>query len=786
DVGLAVGIANWSLGNVAEIFTKGVAGLHEVKAGKLEDRVSNACIGQKEEDDGNNGDSGSGGNGSGGGGGNSKQTSGAPIDSNTYIDPAGYVYEAVASNRVPGVTVTCYYKGPNGELMLWDASEADQENPLITDANGEYQWFVPIGDWRIVAEKDGYIISDSANDPAADADGWLPVPPPQMEVYIPIVSTALPTVQSVQAGADYIRIEFSQYMDIDELTFFKDSIVSVTDNGTPVALDYTFIDREVSPTNNLKYYGRILTVSRQDGLKFSGDKLKVFVSKDFYNYAGNGMAADYVSDTLSVAQIAGTLSHSYPNRFAGSVGEEADIVIRLLDTSLFPMAGATVNVESSGGGTLMMPDSVVTDENGRAVFHTTVASSGYDTLTFTCGDASVSLETYVNPIGTVKPEKPTANIEDFAVVASGTQLVLSCATEGAVIRYTINNTCPCDESALVYDGPITITEDTFVRIAAWTETGGYSERLNLHIICEKAEELSFYGASLTLQNNLKVNFYVEKDQIVSGGFTDPYAVFTMNGNTVTVSEYSEVTSQGVDYYVFSFANIAPNLMNDQITATLHATRNEKDCVGEVLTYSVATYCYSMLSKTDNAKLRTLLVDLLNYGAAAQTYTGYHTDALVNDGLTAEQVAWGTAADPELTSVTNAKYRTVQDPSVNWAGISLRLNDSVTMQFVFTTDDADGVTVRIENGEGTLLKEITAEEIRTSGGYYIAAYNGLTAIQMNDTVYATAYRGGKAISDTVAYSIESYAYAKQNDANADLSALVKAMMKYGNAAYAYVH
>ena len=687
---------------------------------------------------------------------------------------------------MPGVTVTCYYKGPNGELMLWDASEADQENPLITDANGEYQWFVPIGDWRIVAEKDGYIISDSANDPAADADGWLPVPPPQMEVYIPIVSTALPTVQSVQAGADYIRIEFSQYMDIDELTFFKDSIVSVTDNGTPVALDYTFIDREVSPTNNLKYYGRILTVSRQDGLKFSGDKLKVFVSKDFYNYAGNGMAADYVSDTLSVAQIAGTLSHSYPNRFAGSVGEEADIVIRLLDTSLFPMAGATVNVESSGGGTLMMPDSVVTDENGRAVFHTTVASSGYDTLTFTCGDASVSLETYVNPIGTVKPEKPTANIEDFAVVASGTQLVLSCATEGAVIRYTINNTCPCDESALVYDGPITITEDTFVRIAAWTETGGYSERLNLHIICEKAEELSFYGASLTLQNNLKVNFYVEKDQIVSGGFTDPYAVFTMNGNTVTVSEYSEVTSQGVDYYVFSFANIAPNLMNDQITATLHATRNEKDCVGEVLTYSVATYCYSMLSKTDNAKLRTLLVDLLNYGAAAQTYTGYHTDALVNDGLTAEQVAWGTAADPELTSVTNAKYRTVQDPSVNWAGISLRLNDSVTMQFVFTTDDADGVTVRIENGEGTLLKEITAEEIRTSGGYYIAAYNGLTAIQMNDTVYATAYRGGKAISDTVAYSIESYAYAKQNDANADLSALVKAMMKYGNAAYAYVH
>ena len=109
-----------------------------------------------------------------------------------------------------------------------------------------------------------------------------------------------------------------------------------------------------------------------------------------------------------------------------------------------------------------------------------------------------------------------------------------------------------------------------------------------------------------------------------------------------------------------------------------------------------------------------------------------------------------------------------------------------MQFVFTADNTDGVTVRIENGSGTLLQEITASEFISSGGYYIAAYNGLTAGQMSETVYATAYRGGEAISNTVAYSVESYAYAKQNDANANLAALVKAMMKYGNAAYAYVH
>ena len=83
-------------------------------------------------------------------------------------------------------------------------------------------------------------------------------------------------------------------------------------------------------------------------------------------------------------------------------------------------------------------------------------------------------------------------------------------------------------------------------------------------------------------------------------------------------------------------------------------------------------------------------------------------------------------------------------------------------------------------------EITAEDLTTSGGYYIASYSGITAGQMSETVYATAYRGDEAISNTVSYSIESYACEKQNDADASLAALVRAMMRYGNTAYAYVH
>ncbi|MFR9261047.1 MAG: hypothetical protein ACLVL2_08980 [Bacteroides cellulosilyticus] len=57
------------------------------------------------------------------------------------LDPSGYVYEAVPSNRLQGVTATCYYKemveDMYGELheniVLWNAAEYAQENPLFTD-----------------------------------------------------------------------------------------------------------------------------------------------------------------------------------------------------------------------------------------------------------------------------------------------------------------------------------------------------------------------------------------------------------------------------------------------------------------------------------------------------------------------------------------------------------------------------------------------------------------------------------------------------------------------------
>ena len=57
--------------------------------------------------------------------------------------------------------------------------------------------------------------------------------------------------------------------------------------------------------------------------------------------------------------------------------------------------------------------------------------------------------------------------------------------------------------------------------------------------------------------------------------------------------------------------------------------------------------------------------------------------------------------------------------------------------------------------------------------------------MSTLVEFTVYDGdGAAVTNTLTYSIESYAASKANNSDANLVALVKAMMKFGDGAKAY--
>ena len=159
-------------------------------------------------------------------------------------------------------------------------------------------------------------------------------------------------------------------------------------------------------------------------------------------------------------------------------------------------------------------------------------------------------------------------------------------------------------------------------------------------------------------------------------------------------------------------------------------------------------------------------------------------------MTDEQKALASTYDLALNSVTNASYEVIDNPTAKFNGGGLFLSNAVVVRFKVTLTDLEGVVVKV-TVDGTTY-EIPSSEFANNNNsnpefselkenqYYVFC-SALTARQMRENIYAVIYKDGVAISNTLLYSIESYAYSKQNDAK--LGALIKAMMYYGDSAKA---
>ena len=231
------------------------------------------------------------------------------------------------------------------------------------------------------------------------------------------------------------------------------------------------------------------------------------------------------------------------------------------------------------------------------------------------------------------------------------------------------------------------------------------------------------------------------------------------------------------------------MIGDTITATLYATKDGVLYIGDTVEYSVKQYCYNMLSTYNDVdypsaaygELRTLLVDLLNYGAAAQQYTGYNTDALVNAQLVDKQLDWATAEDPAVSKDAVAESADLDAPAVQWAASGLVLDEAVTVRLGFTAESTEGLCVKFtlagRTYEVTDFKAMTDKE----NGWYVY-FDELNAAQMRDVITATVYQNGQQVSNTASYNVEAYVASHASDGDA-LGSLVKALIRYGDAAEA---
>ncbi len=306
------------------------------------------------------------------------------------------------------------------------------------------------------------------------------------------------------------------------------------------------------------------------------------------------------------------------------------------------------------------------------------------------------------------------------------------------------------------------------------------------------ELLRIESASLTLEQNIAINFKANVANLE--GFENVYAKFTYaDGKVKTVKMGTAVGGKNV----FTFDNIGPQSLGQVVTAQLFGTYNGIEYAGKAISYSVKDYCYNKLNQyagnDDKNVFKTMLVDLLNYGAKAQIYTETDTNDLVNADLSYNDSKLATLTPPTVSNGIKGVYNEI-DETVVWNGVNLHFEANVGLKFRFTAENTSGLTVKVMDAKsgGNVLAEIKSFSA-VEDGSSVAYFDGLDATQMRKTVYAAVYNGDTQVSEIIAYSVLAYAGQKvavtassATTEQKNLASLVSHMMRYGDSAAAYVN
>ncbi len=301
--------------------------------------------------------------------------------------------------------------------------------------------------------------------------------------------------------------------------------------------------------------------------------------------------------------------------------------------------------------------------------------------------------------------------------------------------------------------------------------------------CSFGNDLSMLYAILksTLDGCEDIRLVVEKEQY--DGNTP--------GRIVTKTLYPvECIINGKEYYRFDYNGVSAKEMGDTLTATLVFTRDETEYSGTVDTYSLKAYAMERLAASDDATFKTLLVDLLNYGAAAQTYFGYRTDALVNGELNDEQQA---LSRQTYHPITVAEGGNAGDYPAEIIGKNVLFGNRIAL--LVATDfqknsDLDGVSLRIRY---TDLKGQKIEKLIRKAKFlynselnsYIAYFDGLKASELRVELELALVKNETEISATMKYSFDTYANNRLADSDdANFKELLKKTLIYSDSAKEY--
>ena len=292
----------------------------------------------------------------------------------------------------------------------------------------------------------------------------------------------------------------------------------------------------------------------------------------------------------------------------------------------------------------------------------------------------------------------------------------------------------------------------------------------------KSPEVSLYGRSITLKDNIDVNYYMEMSDSVFEH--DAYLEFKIGGQTykLNASDAAEVNENGKTLYKFSCPVNAAQMSDTIETRIVIDNKTEEE-----YSYSVKEYATELLSKSNEYPAETikLVKALLNYGTAAQNFFKYNTDKPANAGLSDTDKAVAAADFEEYKAVIKTDSANGQSNGLTYYGSSLICKSEMTVRHYFVLDnggDINNYKFSYIDADGY---EVSLTPKKASDGVYCVDINGIMARNLN-SIFACKVTGkNKACIFELDYGPFSYSQKVIDSGNSsdELKNLVNALYWY---------
>ena len=293
--------------------------------------------------------------------------------------------------------------------------------------------------------------------------------------------------------------------------------------------------------------------------------------------------------------------------------------------------------------------------------------------------------------------------------------------------------------------------------------------------------VSLYGRSITLKDNIDVNYYMEMSDSVFEH--DAYLEFKIGGQTykINASDAAEVNENGKTLYKFSCPVNAAQ-MSDTIETRIVIDNNTK----EEYSYSVKEYASELLSKSNEYPAETvkLVKALLNYGTAAQTFFKYNTDNPANGILSDANKAVDAADFDAYKAVIKADSPNGQNKGLSYYGSSLICKSEMTVRHYFILDNGSDINNYKFSYIDTDGYEVSLTPKKASdGGVYCVDISGIMACSLDKNYVCRVTGMDSSQIIELNYGPLSYAYSVANDKDSsiELKNLMNALYMYSEMA-----